>query len=179
VQIKNKKTGFTLIELLVVISIIGLLSTVVLANVASAKKKAQAAANAQGIRQYWLALNQYFSDTGTYPGPLGVWSCLGPASATCLYTSGVKTVLPAVSTALQPYISNPYIDTDTITFPPAFGSMQFKGVVYHCSLMDSSGTKCIIAALEWPQYGTSCVYGAQWFNDGTNSVCNMYLYADQ
>jgi prepilin-type N-terminal cleavage/methylation domain-containing protein len=51
-KIKNKSAGFTLIELLVVISIIGLLSTVVLASVNVARANAADAAIKSEIQQY-------------------------------------------------------------------------------------------------------------------------------
>ncbi|PIS13297.1 MAG: prepilin-type cleavage/methylation domain-containing protein, partial [Candidatus Tagabacteria bacterium CG09_land_8_20_14_0_10_41_14] len=56
---KNKK-GFTLIELLVVIAIIGILSSVVLASLNSARKKARDARRVADIKQIQLALEMYF-----------------------------------------------------------------------------------------------------------------------
>lgn len=64
---KNKK-GFTLIELLVVISIIGLLSSIVLAAVSDARKKAQFTASKEAFKQLQTALELYRSDNnGEYP----------------------------------------------------------------------------------------------------------------
>jgi len=61
------KLGFTLIELLVVISIIGLLSSVVLASLNSARMKARDAKRIEDIRQIQLALEMYYDDNGKYP----------------------------------------------------------------------------------------------------------------
>lgn len=65
-EINNKK-GFTLIELLVVISIIGLLSSVVLAGLTSARKKAQAAKFVSEMNQIKTAFELYRNDKGKYP----------------------------------------------------------------------------------------------------------------
>ncbi len=65
-EINNKK-GFTLIELLVVISIIGLLSSVVLAGLTSARKKAQAAKFVSEMNQLKTAFELYRNDKGSYP----------------------------------------------------------------------------------------------------------------
>ncbi len=64
---QSRQSGFTLIELLVVISIIGLLSSVVLANVASARQKARNQAFAQSIYQIQKALEIYKTSNGKYP----------------------------------------------------------------------------------------------------------------
>ncbi len=59
--------GFTLIELLVVISIIGILSSVVLASLSSARGKARDAERASDITEINKALQMYYIDHGTYP----------------------------------------------------------------------------------------------------------------
>lgn len=64
---KSPKKGFTLIELLVVISIIGLLSSVVLAALNSARAKARDNNRKQSIIQLRNALELYRSENGNYP----------------------------------------------------------------------------------------------------------------
>ncbi len=59
--------GFTLIELLVVIAIIGLLSSVVLASLNSARAKARDAKRYSDLHSIQLGLELYYSDRGTYP----------------------------------------------------------------------------------------------------------------
>ena len=54
---KSNSKGFTLIELLVVIAIIGILSSVVLASLNSAKKKSRDARRVADIGQIKLALS--------------------------------------------------------------------------------------------------------------------------
>lgn len=58
--------GFTLIELLVVISIIGLLSSVVLVSLSSARLKAKDAAVRSAMHQLQLVHEQAFSSRGDY-----------------------------------------------------------------------------------------------------------------
>ena len=64
---KNSKKGFTLIELLVVIAIIGILSSVVLASLNSARKKGRDARRVSDIQQMQLALELYFDANRQYP----------------------------------------------------------------------------------------------------------------
>lgn len=59
--------GFTLIELLVVISIIGLLSTIVLTSLNSARAKTRDAKRLSDMEQIQLALELYYADHGRYP----------------------------------------------------------------------------------------------------------------
>jgi len=63
----NTKKGFTLIELLVVIAIIGILSSVVLASLNTARKKSRDARRVADVKQIQIALEVYFVDNGTYP----------------------------------------------------------------------------------------------------------------
>lgn len=62
---KNK--GFTLIELLVVIAIIGILSSVVLASLNSARVKGRDAKRISDLSQIKLALELYFDSFRAYP----------------------------------------------------------------------------------------------------------------
>lgn len=60
--------GFTLIELLVVIAIIGILSSVVVASLNGARKKARDARRVDDVKQLQLALELYFdAKGGKYP----------------------------------------------------------------------------------------------------------------
>ena len=63
----NGRRGFTLIELLVVISIIGLLSSVVLASLNSARAKARDAVRKSDLKQIRIALELYYNEYGGYP----------------------------------------------------------------------------------------------------------------
>lgn len=72
------KKGFTLIELLVVIAIIGILSSVVLASLNSARKKSRDARRVADIGQLRLALELYFDSTRDYPTPANLSANLVP-----------------------------------------------------------------------------------------------------
>ena len=65
--IKNTKKGFTLIELLVVIAIIGILSSVVLASLSTARQKSRDAKRISDIGQIQLALELFFDANQSYP----------------------------------------------------------------------------------------------------------------
>jgi len=64
---RSRKAGFTLIELLVVIAIIGVLASVVLASLNSARRKSRDARRVADIKQLQLALELYFDSNSTYP----------------------------------------------------------------------------------------------------------------
>ena len=68
----NRQQGFTLIELLVVIAIIGILSSVVLASLNSAREKSRDARRISDIKQLQLALELYFDSNAQYPTSAGV-----------------------------------------------------------------------------------------------------------
>ncbi len=63
---KNKK-GFTLIELLVVIAIIGLLATLSIVALNSARMKGRDAKRKADIKQIYNALQMYYDEHGKYP----------------------------------------------------------------------------------------------------------------
>ena len=68
-ETKTQK-GFTLIELLVVIAIIGLLASIVLLALNSARAKSRDAKRLADVRQIATALEMYYNDNQTYPAAL-------------------------------------------------------------------------------------------------------------
>ncbi|MBU4331510.1 prepilin-type N-terminal cleavage/methylation domain-containing protein [Patescibacteria group bacterium] len=63
----RKNKGFTLIELLVVIAIIGLLSTLAVVALNSARQKSRDAKRVADIKQIQTALELYYNDNNGYP----------------------------------------------------------------------------------------------------------------
>jgi len=61
------KKGFTLIELLVVISLIGILATLVIANMNAARERARDATRKSDLRNIQTALRLYYNDNNSYP----------------------------------------------------------------------------------------------------------------
>jgi len=89
---KYKNKGFTLIELLVVIAIIGLLASIVLVSLNSARAKARDAKRKGDLKQIEIALEMYYDDHGTYPVVTSwAYSC--------------NSSWNALQTALSPYIA--------------------------------------------------------------------------
>lgn len=89
----NKKYtgGFTLIELLVVISIIGILSSVILASLNSAREKARDTAILSDVKQMQLALELYNDKYQEYPPHT-------PLNACCGYLPGYYTNIEGSNT---------------------------------------------------------------------------------
>jgi type II secretion system protein G len=77
---KMENRGFTLIELLVVISIIGILATLVTANLNAARSRARDAGRKSDLRNIATALRVYFNDKGGYPGSTSGGNILGCGS---------------------------------------------------------------------------------------------------
>jgi len=69
-KILNKllnKEGFTLMELLIVIVIIGILSTILIANFIGVRERARDSQRKSDLRQIQSALELYRADQGSYP----------------------------------------------------------------------------------------------------------------
>ena len=96
---KNSKKGFTLIELLVVIAIIGILSSVVLASLSTARQKSRDSKRISDIGQVQLALELYFDANQSYPpapsSPYGLPSVI--------VTNGYIPKLPVSPTGAAAY----------------------------------------------------------------------------
>ena len=63
----NSCLGFTLVELLVVIAILGILMSLVLSSVGSAKRKAKDINCVSNLKQYGIALQDFLSTSHEYP----------------------------------------------------------------------------------------------------------------
>lgn len=64
---KQARKGFTLIELLVVIAIIGILATIILVSLGTARRRARDARRISDVRQIALALQLFREDNTAYP----------------------------------------------------------------------------------------------------------------
>ena len=72
---RKSEKGFTLIELLVVIAIIGILSTIVLVSLNTARQKARDVRRVSDMRQIALGLEMYYDDENKYPGDANELLC--------------------------------------------------------------------------------------------------------
>ena len=83
-----KQKGFTLVELLVVISIIGLLSSIVLAATKVARTESRDAKRVADIREIATALDFFYTQNNAYPyvNEVGSWAVAWADLATCLKT---------------------------------------------------------------------------------------------
>lgn len=130
------KKGFTLIELLVVISIIGVLASIVLASLNSARAKARDARRIADFGQIRTALEFFYDSQGQYPLAPGAptWDGHWQNFATCIETgsscgfapSGYVPVLTKVS---QDPLDNPATLSDSdptyyYGYPPACSTGQ-------------------------------------------------------
>ena len=88
----NAKRGFTLVELLVVIAIIGILASIVLASLSTARAKGRDAKRVSDIKEIQLALELYYDANGSFP--LTIYGSPSP-----LVTGGYISVMPFDPTA--------------------------------------------------------------------------------
>ena len=90
---RHSLTGFTLLELFAVVAVFGLLASIVLASLTSARSKARDARRISDLRQIATALALYAADNsgGTYPA-WGGWSSWGAAWDTFIPSQYIITV---------------------------------------------------------------------------------------
>jgi len=74
----KQNKGFTLIELLVVIAIIGILSSVVLASLNSAREKSRDAKRISDVKQLQLALELSYDTNNAYPAAIDAAALVTP-----------------------------------------------------------------------------------------------------
>jgi prepilin-type N-terminal cleavage/methylation domain-containing protein len=80
------KKGFTLIELLVVVALIGVLATLVLANLNAARQRGRDAQRKSDLRNIQTALRLYYNDYDKYPAGTGKINGCGTGGASlCIW----------------------------------------------------------------------------------------------
>lgn len=87
---RTKLAGFTLIELLVVIAIIGLLSTLAIVALGTARQKSRDARRLADIKQIQTALEMYNNEIGSYPVTTST-ILLGDIDHACLGSNGFNS----------------------------------------------------------------------------------------
>lgn len=114
-RVKRINNGFTLIELLVVIAIIGVLASIVLASLSSARAKGRDAARRSNVKSLETALELYANDNnGNYPS---------------LGTDGTGYPLTNLATPLVPqYISSIPSDPSGYTWGYVRGPATAYGI---------------------------------------------------
>ncbi|MCF7860399.1 prepilin-type N-terminal cleavage/methylation domain-containing protein [Patescibacteria group bacterium] len=109
----NKK-GFTLIELLVVIAIIGLLSTLSVLALNSARARSRDAKRITDIKQIQTAVEMYYNDAGVYPPTASVVNGSPIATGSNTYMTSVpKAPTPVDGAACVSASANEYVYTYT------------------------------------------------------------------
>ncbi|HNP89487.1 MAG: Type II secretion system protein G precursor [Microgenomates group bacterium ADurb.Bin219] len=66
-KVKRQKAGFTLIELLVVISIIGVLASLLMANISGIRERSRDSRRKSDLKELKTALMMYHNDCDNYP----------------------------------------------------------------------------------------------------------------
>jgi len=123
----NKK-GFTLIELLVVIAIIGLLATIVMVSLNTARTKARDTKRKADIRQIRLALEMYYDTNGRYPQAGG---CAYGSNCYVFSTVGSSWLPALVGTYMSALPLDPKNNADgpwiTGNYSYAYGNVDTNG----------------------------------------------------
>jgi prepilin-type N-terminal cleavage/methylation domain-containing protein len=124
-NIAMKRRAFTLVELLVVIAIIGLLSTVAVISLSSARIKSRNAKRIGDIKQLMTAFNLGLdaSSTGTYPSSGGnVYACI---SSSCYGGWNTYVDVPGVTSFFTPFMTLKPSD------PSDAGARGYGGYLYN------------------------------------------------
>ncbi|MBU0750499.1 prepilin-type N-terminal cleavage/methylation domain-containing protein [Patescibacteria group bacterium] len=125
--------GFTLIELLVVIAIIGILSSVVLASLNTARQKGQTAAVEADLQSIRNAIYLLDLDTGRKPGGYDSSLCFSgnnPSDGNGLAVSHADAGLVAYNSSKFPGWKGPYLPTG---LKDPWGHEYYYDSLYSCS----------------------------------------------
>ena len=148
--------GFTLIELLVVIAIIGVLSSVVLASLNTARERARDSKRVQDIQQVMRAIELYALDNnGAYP-PQAVGAD-GCNHVTCM--SGLAPVLVPTYISAMPSDPDPTWAHTTADYRyyRCSGGLQYSVIMHHETGTDQNGW-CNVHTTSGPYIGPATCF---------------------
>ena len=167
-----KQKGFTLVELLVVIAIIGLLSTIAVVSLGSARAKARDAKRAADMKQLITALEQFYNDNNGYPSVdnPGLYPALA-AENDCVLGGTNSNVLSsnnttAACTATGAIGAGTGATTTYMTIPP-YPTPGKSGAATNCSA--SGAAYCYTANTAFTT-GLSTAYTVYWQLENANSA---------
>ena len=128
---KLNQLGFTLIELLVVIAIIGLLSSVVLMALNTARVKSRDVKRKADVAQIQKALELYYNDYNQYPASGGAISPNGG------WSNSADTSWTTLENLLKPYASrlpkDPQENNNTAEWGASAYHYSYYSLGYGCS----------------------------------------------
>jgi type II secretion system protein G len=131
-----RKNGFTLIELLIVVAIIGILSTLLMANFIGVRQRARDAQRKTDLRQIQAALEIYRSDMGNYP----------PNDVNYTYQLN-KTTCPTNGSLISPQ-DNTTVYMQSIPCDPLGSSQSYNNDSYYYVAGNGNTTYTLSTCLE-------------------------------
>ena len=130
--------GFTLIELLVVIAIIGILASIVLASLDSARKKGRDARRISDIKQLQLALELYYDANSAFPPGIVGGNGKNAIDPAVLETPGYISKVPTDPSSGSAYLYTPYGASATLGTCTSYHIATTLETVNHSALTQDS-----------------------------------------
>jgi len=175
---RKKPSGFTLIELLVVISIIGMLSSIVLASLNTARAKARDARRISDLSQIALAMEFFYDSQGRYPTSSG-GACWDLCTSTSHWQYFKNCLAKGQNCGFTPtnFVSAmPNVPSDPLDDPAV--NQGSSGYVYTTGWDNSRGTDIYLlrARLENTNNGVLANDADGGWRNSTDNGCNDPWY---